>query len=623
MIAPEAMSTPSFGRYTLLNKLAVGGMAEIFLARVSGEAGFTRTCVVKRVLAHLAADPAFVKLFLNEAQVAARLHHPGIVQIFDLGKEGDAYFIAMEYLPGESLAALLEECGKRRRELPVAVALEIAAQAAEALHHAHTVKNERGAPMGVVHCDVSPTNVLVTYQGAVKIVDFGVARFAEHVRRTTGTALNGTVGYMAPEQIGDRPVSARTDVWSLGVVLYELLTGTRLFDAGNTVAILQRVIAAPIAPPTALKRSLPRQVDAVLLKALERDPAGRYESAAAFASALRDALALPQVAATRVALGDFLREVFGAERAERVVAQLSAPTGRADVPSTAALEPEAVQAIVPPPRLPRRGLWAGAGLVAALGLAAVALAVGRGPPVAPVRERAKLDFRAEVASVPPGAEVRVDGALRAERTPAALEGLTAGRHEVVLVREGFSAASTWIELGPERPVAQLVVQLSLKERPTEALPPPVAAPVSPRAAHEPTGRPHSLLSVESNVEAEVWLDDAKLGAVPLKHARVPTGRHRLKVSNRELGVARTLTVELKPNDELQRRVDFGKGKLSVSATQWADVLLDGKKLGQTPLAAREVWEGAHTLQLVGPDREKTVSIVVQPGQTTTVNEHFP
>ncbi|MBL9039185.1 MAG: serine/threonine protein kinase, partial [Archangium sp.] len=218
-----------YGKYFLVRKLAEGGMAEIFLAKQLGVEGFEKNVVVKRMLAHLSGRPDFVTMFLDEARLAASLSHPNIVQILDLGFEAGCYFIAMEYLAGEDMSAIIRTCASRRSLVPLPIALRIVADAARGLHFAHTVTDANGRPMNIVHRDVSPSNVFVTYTGQVKVLDFGIARAESRVSTTKAGVVKGKYQYMSPEQAAALPVDGRSDVYSLGVCLYEAVTNTRPF----------------------------------------------------------------------------------------------------------------------------------------------------------------------------------------------------------------------------------------------------------------------------------------------------------------------------------------------------------------------------------------------------------
>jgi serine/threonine-protein kinase len=259
-------------------------MAEIWLA-VRPEAP-RRRLAVKRLLPTLADDRAFVTMFLDEARIGAQLDHPGIVPIQDLGQVGAGYYLAMEYVAGVDLRAVLDARRQQAQPLLVATACWIAARVAEALDHAHRGHGHDGRPLLVVHRDLSPANVLLGFDGRVRIIDFGVASAAFRVHRE-GTALRGKFGYLSPEQVRGLPADRRADVFSLGAVLHEMLTGERLFRGPSDLAVLERVRAAEVAPPSRHNPAVPPALDALVLKALAREPAERFPWAADLAEELR------------------------------------------------------------------------------------------------------------------------------------------------------------------------------------------------------------------------------------------------------------------------------------------------------------------------------------------------
>src|SRR5262245_21934690 len=220
----------TFGKYVLVRRLATGGMADIYLARQSGVEGFQKPCVIKRILPQLADDQQFVSMFLDEARIAALLTHPNIVQIFDLGKQDGSYFLAMEHIHGEDLTRILDaERQRGRTALPENIAIRIIAQVAEGLDYAHHAVDEDGLALGIVHRDVSPPNVIVSYAGSVKIVDFGIAKAVVKHSRTEVGVIKGKVPYMSPEQVQGLELDKRSDIFSLGALLYELSTGQKPF----------------------------------------------------------------------------------------------------------------------------------------------------------------------------------------------------------------------------------------------------------------------------------------------------------------------------------------------------------------------------------------------------------
>ena len=269
----------TYGRYELLAKLATGGMAQVFLARQSGPEGFEKLVVVKRILSHLAENEEFVRMFLQEAKTAARLNHPGIAQIFDLGKVGDSFFITMEYVHGEDFRRVVKQTNAEGRTLPIPLAVRMVIGACEGLDFAHAKNDEQGRPLGIVHRDVSPQNLLVTFEGQVKVIDFGIAKAADSASNTRTGVLKGKYSYMSPEQAEGQKVNRRSDVFALGIVLYELVTQQRLFRRASDLATIQAVIACVVPRPTEVNPSIDPALEGILLRALEKDREKRTPTA--------------------------------------------------------------------------------------------------------------------------------------------------------------------------------------------------------------------------------------------------------------------------------------------------------------------------------------------------------
>ncbi|HEV8321609.1 MAG TPA: serine/threonine-protein kinase [Myxococcota bacterium] len=310
------------GPYILLSKLATGGMAELFLARRDGPEGFQKLAVVKRILPQYAADPEFVGMFLDEARLAARLDHPNIVHIYDLGKTKDSFFIAMEYVAGEDLRSIAMQARQHDYPLPEGHMVRIYGEVAAALHHAHTRTDADGRPLGIVHRDVSPQNILVSYEGATKLTDFGIAKAARQAGVTKDGVLKGKHAYLSPEQVTGQNVDHRSDVFALGICLYEFATRTRLFKRENELAMVRAIAEEPITPPRKIRPTIAAGLDEIILVALEKDPARRFATAQAMQLALerfgRDAE--HQVGA--VELSDYMKELFSDKiRAQNEAAQ--------------------------------------------------------------------------------------------------------------------------------------------------------------------------------------------------------------------------------------------------------------------------------------------------------------
>jgi serine/threonine-protein kinase len=305
-------------RYAIFDEIASGGMATVHLGRLLGPVGFTRTVAIKRMHAHLATEPDFVTMFLDEARLAARIRHPNVVSILDVVSVPGELALVMEFIQGEALDRLLRELRNRGERAPPHIANSIAAGMLHGLHAAHEATNERGEPLEIVHRDVSPQNVLVGIDGVVRVVDFGIAKAQGRLGTTREGQLKGKLMYMSPEQALHEDVDRRTDVFAAGIVLWEMLVGKRLFEGIHEAAILSKVLGKEVEPPSAFDPSLVR-FDRVVMRALSRDPAARYPSARAMVVELERVWAL----ATPTDLGAWVERLAGdaiQRRTERMVA---------------------------------------------------------------------------------------------------------------------------------------------------------------------------------------------------------------------------------------------------------------------------------------------------------------
>jgi serine/threonine-protein kinase len=306
---PSAFVPSSFGRYQLLERIAVGGMAEIFRAKQTGAHGVEKTLVIKRILPHLAADPEFLAMFIDEAKLQCALAHPKVVQVFEFGEFEGQHFIALEYVDGVDALGLLRACAHRRQRLPVKLAVYIACDVLDALDFAHAMKGEDGHPLGIVHRDVSPSNIFLSRRGDVKLGDFGIARASEKQRRSSKTqagTLKGKYGYMAPEQVVGVEIDGRADLFALGIVLTEMLMGRRLFTGPTDLDVLLMVRDARLDRLNRYGGDIPAPLRALLDRMLARDREQRFATAGQMRDALQDFLFDARLRATPTDLAAFL-----------------------------------------------------------------------------------------------------------------------------------------------------------------------------------------------------------------------------------------------------------------------------------------------------------------------------
>jgi serine/threonine protein kinase len=322
-------------RYELMGEIASGGMATVYLARLTGMGGFQRFVAMKRLHPHLANEKEFVEMFLDEARIAARIHHPNVVPILEVGASQVGYYLVMEYIEGDTLARMLARAASSGKKLPVSIALRVAIDMLSGLHAAHELHDDQNLPVNLVHRDVSPQNVLVGQDGIARITDFGVARAASRLTATRVGQLKGKIAYMAPEQAaGSEELDRRADVFSSGIVIWEALAQKRLFKAENEAATLSRVITEPVPLLFQIAPQVSKEVSGVVMRALDRDRDKRFPNSAAFADALEAAAALKDRVATPRELAAYVNEVMGQEIAQqrdnvRTWLAHSEPTGSA------------------------------------------------------------------------------------------------------------------------------------------------------------------------------------------------------------------------------------------------------------------------------------------------------
>ena len=285
------MSYPTtFGKYLLLERINVGGMAEVFKAKAFGVEGFERILAIKRILPNMADDDEFINMFIDEARIAVQLSHANVVQIYELGKFENQYYIAMEYVAGKDLRQILDRYRKKKETMSVAAAAFITSRICDGLDYAHRKLDATGKPLNLIHRDVSPQNILVSFEGSVKITDFGIVKAEDRGSKTQAGVLKGKFGYMSPEQVRGWEIDNRSDIFAVGILLYEMVTGKRLFIGESDFSTLERVRNADVTPPTQHNPNIPETLERVMLKALARERDERYSHAADLADDLQQFL---------------------------------------------------------------------------------------------------------------------------------------------------------------------------------------------------------------------------------------------------------------------------------------------------------------------------------------------
>jgi eukaryotic-like serine/threonine-protein kinase len=573
---PEALAVwqqgLTVGRYSLLSRLAVGGMAEIWLARQVGPQGFEKFIVIKRILDGLGTDPEFVSMFLDEARLAAQLNHPNIVQIFDLGEEAGAFYIAMEYLPGENLSSVVRTGQRQGRPLPLAHAVRIIASAAEGLGYAHAKGGPDGALLGIVHRDVSPQNLLVTYDGGVKVLDFGIAKASTRESQTLVGQVKGKAAYMSPEQARGQSLDGRSDIFSLGIILFELVTRSRLFKFPEPLAALQAVASEEPLPLAHTRNpEVPEALSGIIARALARHPAQRYPTARHFQTALEEWLRGQNEAAGSAELAHYMSQVFGERIQERTRLLEAARSGEvassvvrravSRSPSATSLPAPAAQTeeetTLEQPWLRRQGprLAGAVALVLAVGAGALGILWlgGRTEP-APAQAAVEAPPASPVLTIetdPPGARLMVDGE-DVGRSPLSLDTLALGEHRVAASLEGRLPAQRQVKLA--HPGERAMVVLALAAEPEPAAPEPAAPEKDPAAGVRPSKRAPGRLTLDTTPWTHVFLRGRKLGDTPLIDQALPAGLHQLKLVNEAKNISTLVEVEIRPGQSTVKKL---------------------------------------------------------------------
>src|SRR2546426_2324030 len=566
------MTTP-IGKYKLVRLIASGGRAEVYLARQAGAAEFEKLVCVKRILPHLARDKQFVEMFLNEAGLAARLDHPNIVSIYDLGEANGNYFIAMEFIDGPSLRAVAKRGAERGERLPVPEIVKIVSMAAGGLHYAHDLADAEGKSLGLVHRDISPDNILVHRNGAAKVVDFGIAKAADSGGMTRTGTLKGKVAYMPPEQLRGDPLDRRVDVFALGVVLYELLAGQRPWSGDSDVSLIGRIMTEEPKPFATVRLDAPPGLIAVLDRALAKDREARYSSCHDLQADLEALLVSLGKTITAARVSDFAKayeepvpspdESTGAAmKALEVEMNLSGPA--AAVAGRRAPPREPRTTVLPPPAPNRHGFAYGAIAflcVAAIGGSGGYLVLQHAPrPAEPAVERAASQVEIAASTMPPPATHAGASA------PAVMaQGAPVAAPVAVPPPAALPAATAAVSAAPATPpAATAAVPAAPPPAPVAVPPPPPAAPppapvAVPSAPAVPPAAPTSAPASQQVVVAK---------PSPSVPPPAPQSAVHAKPKRSVPPPAPPLAV---------------RGELVLLIRPWAKVEVDGQDVGVTPL----------------------------------------
>ena len=666
------------GRYEVVRKIATGGMAELFLARYTGPGGFEKRCALKRILPQFAADQTFTRMFLTEAKITAQLDHPNIVQIFELGQDSNGqYFIAMEMVNGLNLRQLLTMARDRGQAIPAELAAYIATQALEGLAYAHELTSPDGERLNLVHRDISPQNILVSYEGAVKLVDFGIVKGSSISGETRTGMLKGKVAYMSPEQASGEPIDGRSDLFSLAVVLFELVAGERPFAGVNDLMMLKAILDQP--PRSLVERApeCPEGIERAIFRGLAKYPQERFPDARAFQLELDHVLRACPIPLGRPIVAEYLQSLtegstvaFDAHRLRiprRATAGFAPHLGGAHAPDPVLESADSTEASVPPAGLgvvpptdeisvrgsaeplregsgslgasnPGRDDWGQAEAEDWNGRPAARTFQEAGPAeteldradlaAAGVRPKAWLPIAAVMAAVAvwviawawmrsdvdavivspaePPSRIETVEASNGPPVPAPIPGLGADGSKT---RPDASAKSP----SPAR------VERRVSKRPA---PKPPRPPTKPRASAKPKVKTGRLAVTSEPAGLQVRIKGSRqLGRTPLA-TDLPLGAHTLLLTSKKDGIRRTIDVRVDERNGARAHITVDKGTFQVLSRPWAEVFLNGRAIGKTPLTV-EAYVGRHQLRLVSGDgAERIQRVTVKAGSNPMVRVIF-
>jgi len=567
----DVLAGTRLGKYEILRRISVGGMAEIFLARAAALPGFKKLVVIKRILPQLAQKAEFLEMFLDEARIAATLQHPNIVQTYDVAVAGGNYFIAMEFLHGEDLHALLRTVKRKNARIPVEHALQIAISLCAGLHYAHEREDFDGHRLDIVHRDVTPANIIVTYEGSVKLLDFGIARAASRANQTRSGTLKGKIHYMSPEQAQGQPVDRRSDVYAAGILLYELTMMRRLYKGETDYQILHNIVNGTLPKPTELDAAYDRELETIVVRALQRDVDKRYQTAEEMQRDLETFAKKRGLYLSPTGLKEYMAGLFG----ERIIAWKQALAEGKALP-----EPEIVisyddesddAAEGPPTRGARRQRRFGRReqMVAAAGALLLLLAVFFWPrhkptpppaivaaPVVPAVIAAPLPppvappppsvparpGTLRVVTHPHGATLTVDGKRLAATSNTVVGELAPGDHVLSASMKGRDNVERHFTVA-----AGSETRLTLELRTQAAAPAPAAAPKEMKG--------EGVLAITSSQWCKVEVDGHDSGQTPLRMT-LAAGTHKIELSNPDYKIKRQISVTVHPGETVRKSLEF-------------------------------------------------------------------
>ena len=625
-----------FGKYYLLELINVGGMAEVFKAKMFGVEGFEKIVAIKRILPEVAEDAEFIKMFVDEAKIAVKLQHPNVVQIFELGKIEDSYFIAMELINGKDLKTIRKRLKRVDLLMPVEQSAYIISQVCDGLDYAHRKTDEKMNPLNIVHRDISPQNMIVSYEGTVKLIDFGIAKAKSKSTKTQVGMLKGKFSYMSPEQVSGQPIDRRSDIFSLGVVFFEMLTGKRLFLGKNDVETLEKIRKAEVLPPSVFNSAVPPELDRIVLKALAKDREDRYQWASEFSEDLKKFSYSSGKSFSRQDMMNFMSEFFADELEEetakleeyhKIKKPVDMPLREATqtaVRRDALSREEEGSAIHTTGSSPKKLVLVFAAVLIVLGFAIALLFVMGGSK----KDAASLIVDSNEKKTIVVLDENTMYQKRCE-TPCIMEGLLAGQHEIAFSKNGFVDVKESIFLSKGDKLEKFVKMYRIGEQKT-------------------------MITVKSDPDGAVlYINDKKVqAATPTIVNDIPVGldivvrveKHGYFPYEENIGkvpanMNKEVSVILKPmknapvqskskktdNSSVKSVAESGEpAYLTINSMPWANIYIDGKLIGATPISKHKLPAGSYKIQFKNPKAkiDKTIPVELEAGETKRLIEKF-
>lgn len=593
-----------YGKYYLLELINVGGMAEVFKAKMFGVEGFEKIVAIKKILPEIAEDQEFIKMFIDEAKIAVRLQHPSIVQILELGKIDESYFIAMELVNGKDLKTIRKRLKRVDLLMPVEQSAYTIAQVCEGLDYAHRKADDKMNSLNIVHRDISPQNMIISYEGTVKLIDFGIAKAKSKSTKTQAGMLKGKFSYMSPEQVSGQPIDRRSDIFSLGVVFFEMLTGKRLFLGKNDVETLEKIRKAEVPPPSVFNSSVPPEIDRIVFKALAKDREERYQWASEFSEDLKKFSYSSESNFTRQDMMNFMGEFFADELEEETskleeYRKLAKPTelnrSRSSYQPVMSDDDGTDGIEIPTPSSKGKKL---AAFLAVTTILAALIYFG----IDFLKQKKDTATLLVDSSEQKTVVTLNEGTMYQKRceTPCKIDGILPGTHELELAKPGFVSVKKSVVLKKAETATKNVKMYKIGEQQT-------------------------MLTIKSDPDgATLFINDKKVSAVTPTVVNIPVGldiKIRAEKDNylpveQNIGkvaanINKEISLVLKPikgskNKAKSRRKTAyatpkskagksGKAYISINSRPWANVYIDGKLIKSTPIIKRPIDPGEHKI----------------------------